>query len=138
MTSNNSQDVDRRPGGPKFLVIVGSCLLMLSAPVIWAAASAVSELGGSDGGTGKVVAAVIFIAGLASIYAALQAPSRARYATVLWLGTSGATLVALLAVGGSAGWLFGWAVSGGLIGLGALLERGGRRQPHQVGGQVPR
>ncbi len=117
-------------GGPRFLAVFGSVLLLIWGIVALAAGTAIASFGGS-GGAGAGIAFVLWIAAIFCMYAAF---SEWRYGQ---LGCAGVSLLTfVIAILLAAAWLVFWAFSGGLIGLAAFLSwRSGRplaEQPHNA------
>lgn len=103
-------------GGPRFLVVFGSVLLLIWGIIALAAGTVSSTLGGS-GGVADVLAILLWVAAITAMYVAF---SQSRHGQV----TCGviAVVTFIIAILLSPGWLIFWLFAGGLIGLAAFLS----------------
>ena len=109
------------PGGPRFLVVFGSVLLLIWGLVALAAGTVSATFGGS-GGVADVLAILLWVAAIGAMYVSF---SQSRY------GQMGCGIVSvvtfIIAILLSPAWLIFWVFTGGLIGLAAFLSyRSGR------------
>lgn len=103
-------------GGPRFLVVFGSSLLLIWGLVALAASATVASLGGS-GGAAFLIALILWIAAIVAMYAAFSEWDQGQR-----VGAGVSALSFIIALILAPGWIFFWAFSGGLIGLAAFLS----------------
>lgn len=115
LTSRTS-DAPISRGGPRFLAVFGSGLLLIWGVIALAAASVTA--GGSEP-VREVIALVLWSAAIFCLYAAFSEWHRGQ------LGCAAVSVVTFIIpiLLAAPAWLIFWAFSGGLIGLSAFLSR---------------
>ena len=106
-------------GGPRFLVVFGSVLLLIWGVIAAAASGTENALAGGSSGSGYAWVAVVFW--VVAITAMYMTFARSRHGKRACAVGALLTLVVGLALGAT--WLFWWLFSGGLVGLGSYLSR---------------
>ena len=105
-------------GGPRFLSVFGSILLLIWGLVLIAAANTANALVGGNAGSGAAIGAIIlWIAAIVSLYVTF---SESAYGQRVCAGVAVVSLIAVLPTWGD--WLFWWLFAGGLVGVAAVLS----------------
>lgn len=105
-------------GGPRFLSVFGSILLLIWGFILIAAAGTANALAGGDTGTAAAIGAiVIWIAAILSLYVTF---SDSAHGQRICAGVAVVSLIAVLPAWG--GWVFWWLFAGGLVGVAAVLS----------------
>jgi hypothetical protein len=105
-------------GGPRFLVVFGSVLLLIWGVIAAAASGTENALAGGSSGSGYAWVAVVFwVVAITAMYMTFARSRHGRQACA-----AGALLTLLVGLGLGAAWVFWWLFSGGLVGLGSCLS----------------
>jgi hypothetical protein len=105
-------------GGPRFLVVFGSVLLLIWGVIAAAASGTENALAGGNSGSGYAWVAVVFwVVAITAMYMTFARSRHGKRACAV-----GALLTLVVGLGLGAAWLFWWLFSGALLGLGSYLS----------------